>query len=108
MPHGVFVDHQQFVWFTDVAMHQVFKYDFTAIKTENKTELILALGTAFAPGSDKNHFCKPAAVIVIPSDGSIFVADGYCNGRIVKFDAEGRFIAEYGEQSKPSRIGRIM
>ena len=33
-------------------------------------------------GSDKNHFCKPAGVVVFKIDGSIYVADGYCNNRV--------------------------
>jgi hypothetical protein len=46
-----------------------------------------ALGTEFEPGEDAEHFCMPTDVSV-SSDGSIFVADGYCNSRIVKFDKE--------------------
>lgn len=30
------------------------------------------------------------------SDGSVFVADGYCNGRIVHFDSFGHVIRAWG------------
>lgn len=33
--------------------------------------------------------------VVIASDGAIFVADGYCNSRVVRYSAEGVFEAEY-------------
>ena len=36
----------------------------------------LVLGTAFVPGNDEKHFCKPTSVAVA-SNGVIFVADGY-------------------------------
>ncbi|KAI8438924.1 hypothetical protein MSG28_011246 [Choristoneura fumiferana] len=37
----------------------------------------------FVPGNDELHFCKPSAVAVLAS-GEFFVADGYCNTRIMK------------------------
>ena len=36
---------------------------------------------------------------VVAPDGSVFVADGYCNNRIVRYDAAGRFSA-YWEMGK--------
>ncbi|GBP92642.1 Peptidyl-alpha-hydroxyglycine alpha-amidating lyase 1 [Eumeta japonica] len=38
----------------------------------------------FIPGDDETHFCKPSAVAVRPS-GEFFVADGYCNTRIINW-----------------------
>ena len=35
----------------------------------------LTLGTAFVPGTGREHFCKPAAVAV-ESSGVFYVADG--------------------------------
>lgn len=58
----------------------------------------LTLGVQFEPGNDRTHFCKPAAVTAT-KDGSIFVADGYCNSRIVKFSATGKYLLEWGEAS---------
>lgn len=49
------------------------------------------------PGSDQNHFCQPTDVAVEPSTGAIFVADGYCNSRIVQFSPSGKFITQWGE-----------
>ncbi|VDP13321.1 unnamed protein product [Soboliphyme baturini] len=80
MPHGLTCDKQGNVWLTDVALHQP----------------TLVLGEAFVPGSDQKHFCKPTDVAVLESGDAIFVADGYCNSRIVKFDSSGKYIQEYG------------
>lgn len=45
-------------------------------------------------GSDENHFCQPTDVAVA-SNGIFFVADGYCNQRIMKFDPSGKLITTY-------------
>jgi peptidylamidoglycolate lyase len=56
------------------------------------------IGERFVPGSDDKHLCQPAGVAVA-RDGSVFVADGYCNSRVVKFSAEGKYLMEFGEES---------
>ena len=61
----------------------------------------MTLGVAFEPGSDSAHFCKPTDVAVA-EDGTIFVADGYCNRRIMIFDRQGRFISSLGEERECS------
>jgi hypothetical protein len=87
MPHGLSIDTEGNLWLTDVGMHQVFKY--------SKGELVLTLGEAFVPGSDSSHFCKPTDVVVSNDGSYIYVADGYCNSRIAKFDSKGKFLKEY-------------
>uniref|UniRef100_A0A182QCA2 peptidylamidoglycolate lyase n=1 Tax=Anopheles farauti TaxID=69004 RepID=A0A182QCA2_9DIPT len=94
MPHGLTIDHEQNYWLTDVALHQVFKFDLD----HSTTEPVLTLGTRFEPGNDMYHYCKPTSVAVLKS-GEFFVADGYCNGRIVKYTAEGLPIMSWGRNS---------
>ena len=63
----------------------------------------LVLGRAFEPGSDINHFCMPTAVAVSESTGDFFVADGYCNSRIMKYSKDGklkRIISEYSSNTQ--------
>jgi hypothetical protein len=48
----------------------------------------------FAVGSYK--FNKPADVSVDPLDGTIYVADGYGNSRVVAFNPAGVFLRMYG------------
>ncbi|CAF0765592.1 unnamed protein product [Adineta ricciae] len=88
MPHGLTIDSQENVWLTDVAMHQVFKYS-------KERTLVLSLGERFVPGSDSTHFCKPTDVAVSSDGEDIYVADGYCNSRIVKFDSNGKKVRQY-------------
>uniref|UniRef100_A0A2M3ZE61 peptidylamidoglycolate lyase n=1 Tax=Anopheles braziliensis TaxID=58242 RepID=A0A2M3ZE61_9DIPT len=94
MPHGLTIDHEQNYWITDVALHQVFKFN---VNHSTKAPL-LTLGQRFQPGNDFYHFCKPTSVAVLPS-GEFFVADGYCNGRIIKYTAEGKPILSWGRNS---------
>lgn len=96
MPHGLTVDYESNIWLTDVGLHQVFKYDLRKQKTP-----LLTLGTAFEKGDDQTHFCKPTAVAISQLKGDIFVADGYCNSRIVQFDRNGQFIREFKDYDKP-------
>lgn len=97
MPHGLTIDRAGNVWLTDVGMHQVFKYDFT----QSSDEPQLVLGVAFQHGSDENHLCKPTDVAVSMANNDVFVADGYCNQRVVQFDKNGNFIREYKDERSP-------
>ncbi|XP_022228749.2 peptidyl-alpha-hydroxyglycine alpha-amidating lyase 1, partial [Drosophila obscura] len=93
MPHGLTVDPEDNVWLTDVAMHQVFK--FAPRGAGNKP--LLTLGEAFQPGSGKK-FCKPTSVAIL-DNGDFFVADGYCNARILKYSRAGELILSWGQNS---------
>jgi hypothetical protein len=93
MPHGLSLDLEaEHVWLTDVAMHQVFKFS-----VDGKRRLI-ELGTPFVPGSDDVHFCKPTSVA--DTGEFVFVADGYCNSRVVMFSAAGKYLGEFGQSSE--------
>ncbi|XP_053685548.1 peptidyl-alpha-hydroxyglycine alpha-amidating lyase 1 [Sabethes cyaneus] len=94
MPHGLTIDRHNNYWLTDVGLHQVFKFDLSV----SSTEPILTLGNRFKPGNDIRSFCKPTSVAVLDS-GDFFVADGYCNGRVIKFSPEGSVILSWGKNS---------
>ena len=49
----------------------------------------------FVPGDDSSHFCKPTDVVVSNDGSNIYVSDGYCNSRIIKFNSKGIFIKQY-------------
>ncbi|CAD1475224.1 unnamed protein product, partial [Heterotrigona itama] len=106
LPHGLTIDMYGNYWITDVALHQVFKFDSKDIarlrKGEYSQETIfsnpkpsLVLGEAFVPGNNDKRFCKPTAVAV-ENNGDFFVSDGYCNSRIIKFNAKGERILKWG------------
>ena len=47
--------------------------------------------------AQKYILCRPTDVGWDPQ-GNIFVSDGYCNNRVVKYDKNGRFIAQAGSE----------
>ncbi|UJR10829.1 hypothetical protein I4U23_015016 [Adineta vaga] len=89
MPHGVTIDHRGNIWLTDIA---IIKY------------LSLIVGEKFQSGSGQNQFCRPADVVVM-KNGDFFVADGYCNNRIIKFNQQGQFIKEWGTSMSGKKDG---
>uniref|UniRef100_A0A669DUL9 Peptidylglycine alpha-amidating monooxygenase n=1 Tax=Oreochromis niloticus TaxID=8128 RepID=A0A669DUL9_ORENI len=99
LPHGITTDKENNYWVTDVALHQVLK-----VSSDGKDRTLMALGEAFIPGSDNNHFCQPTDVAVDTESGNIFVSDGYCNARIIKFSADGKYLSEWGAGISPARI----
>uniref|UniRef100_A0A1A9WQJ0 peptidylamidoglycolate lyase n=1 Tax=Glossina brevipalpis TaxID=37001 RepID=A0A1A9WQJ0_9MUSC len=85
LPHGLTIDTHGNYWITDVAMHQAFKF------RASESQPLITIGTRFRPGSTIKHLCKPTS-IAVATTGEFFVADGYCNQRILKFNAAGRLL----------------
>lgn len=90
MPHGLTVDKNDNVWVTDVALHQIFKFN-------HEGRLLMKLGEEKVPGNDASHFNRPTD-IVVASDGSFYVSDGYGNSRVIKFSSEGNYLFEWGKK----------
>ena len=107
LPHGLHVDDDGNVWVTDSQGndeigHQVFKFS-------PEGEVLMTLGVAGEPGSDPEgrHLNEPCDVVTWGPTGEIFVSDGHSGqnpdppegrtGRILKYDAEGNFIKQWGE-----------
>lgn len=93
LPHGLTVDKEGNYWVTDVAMHQVFKL------APGKDKPLMVLGKAFEPAtgdSDTERFCQPTDVAVA-SNGDIFVSDGYCASRVLKFNSKGQYVGHFGD-----------
>ena len=90
VPHGLFVDHEDNIWITDLGRHQVLKFS-------NSGELLMTVGEERVPGLDGQHFNQPTDVAVTP-DGSFYVSDGYRNNRIAKFSADGKFLFDWGKR----------
>lgn len=88
MPHGLTVDGRGRIWLTDVGLHQVFVFT-------PEGELVMQLGEAGVPGTDSAHFNMPTDVAVA-KDGSFYIADGYGNSRVLKFDSTGHFLFAWG------------
>ena len=95
-PHGLHVDREGNVWVADARGdgergHQVWKFS-------PEGEVLMTLGTKGVAGEGDYVFDQPSDVLVAP-DGSIFVADGHGRGgnnRVVKYDADGTYLMEFG------------
>ncbi len=87
--HFIRIDPAGNIWIANITSHVVRKYS-----PEGK--VLLTLGEAGRTGADQGHFNKPTDMAILPS-GDIFVSDGYGNRRIVHFDANGKYIKEWGQ-----------
>ena len=96
-PHRVLVnpyDPERHVWLVDDGAHAIFKF------TRDGKTLVQTIGTYNEPGTDATHFARPTFIAWLP-DGAFFVADGYENTRVVKFDAAGKYMLAWGERGTP-------
>jgi DNA-binding beta-propeller fold protein YncE len=91
-PHGLRIDKNDIVWIADMDNHLVQKFS-----PEGK--LLLSLGMKNKPGLAADQFNQPADAFVGP-DGEVYVADGYGNSRVAKFESDGKFIKDWGKKGK--------
>jgi DNA-binding beta-propeller fold protein YncE len=90
--HGLRIDRDDNLWTTDNADHVVIKFD-------HEGKVLMTLGERGVAGEDERHFNKPADVAVA-ANGDFFVADGYGNSRVAKFDKDGKFLLTWGKKGK--------
>jgi DNA-binding beta-propeller fold protein YncE len=93
-PHSVFIspyDPEKNVWVVDDYRHAIFKF------TNDGSKLLQTIGTPNEHASDDKHFYRPTFMAWQP-DGSFYVADGYANTRVVKFDKDGKYLTTWGEK----------
>ena len=97
--HGIFVDHNDFVWVGDNAETGGHIYKFT-----RDGKFVMRLGKPGTPGgsNDTEHLNRPADMVVDRETNEIFVADGYANHRVIVFDAAtGAYRRHWGAYGKP-------
>lgn len=90
-PHGLRVDAKGNVWVTDNARHVVYRMS-------REGQVTLTLGTLDKGGAGPTQLRSPDD-LVFDSKGLIYVADAG-NKRIAKFDAGGKYLAEWGKGGK--------
>ncbi len=78
------------LWTTDNRNH-------TVLALDSKGEVLRTYGERNVPGDDARHFDRPADIAFGPG-GILFVADGYGNSRIAKFDESGTMLLEWGRK----------
>jgi len=88
-PHGIRIDPAGNVWTLDANTSMVYKFT-----PEGKKLLEISVGDV----PDKTQpFCG-ATDIAFAKQGHIFVADGYCNARVIEYDAAGKKIRQWGKR----------
>ena len=95
-PHYVTInpyDPEKHVWVVDDFRHAIFKF------TNDGSELVQTLGIPNERGDDGEHFFRPTFMAFL--DDVFFVADGYANTRVVKFDSDGNYLMTWGEAGDP-------
>jgi sugar lactone lactonase YvrE len=96
-PHAVYIspyDPEKRVWIVDDYRHAIF------IFSNDGKKLLQTIGEPNVHASDDKHFYRPTFIAWLP-DGTFFVADGYANTRVVKFDKNGKYLMAWGEKGTP-------
>ncbi|HEX9875547.1 MAG TPA: hypothetical protein VGC50_02710 [Gammaproteobacteria bacterium] len=101
-PHAVYIspyDPEKHVWIVDDYRHAIFKF------TNDGKELVQTIGTPNEHGADESRFYRPT-FMAWRSDGGFYVSDGYANTRVVRFDADGNYMMEWGQPGDEGRETR--
>src|SRR5437879_398731 len=110
--HSVRVDKDDNIWTVDEGTNMVTKF-----APDGRVLMVLGrrppavLGVLASPAgpnlpAEKYIFCRPTDVGWDPQ-GNIFVSDGYCNNRVVKYDKNGRFVAQMGSEKAGKEPGQF-
>jgi NHL repeat-containing protein len=103
--HGIFVDHNNFVWVAGNGMT-----DGMVLKFTRTGKFVLQIGKSgpMTNSMDTTQLGRAADMVVDPSTNELFVADGYFNHRVIVFDAAtGAFKRMWGAYGKPPTDDKI-
>ena len=90
--HGLFVDHNNYVWVGTYRHHRVMKFT-------RDGDLVMTIGTYDVNGgsNDPNLLGGPAGIWVDPETNEAYIADGYRNRRVVVYDGDtGEYLRHWG------------
>jgi len=98
--HAIFVDDDDHVWVTGNG-----PTDRMLLEFNRDGKFLMMIGNSFDGPPDSNSKTsvgRAAGLFVDSSSKEIYVADGYLNGRVVKFNAStGAFIKDWGAYGNP-------
>ncbi len=84
-------DPQKNVWVVDAEGHGVYKF------SNDGKKLLLQLGTPRVAGDDDAHFRRPTFIAFMDAN-TVYLADGYDNTRVIKYDMSGKKLLQWGEK----------
>jgi DNA-binding beta-propeller fold protein YncE len=97
--HGIFVDHNDFVWVAAAGMSDGFVLKFT-----RNGEFVMQIGRQGEQtnSQDTTRLGRASDMIVDPATNELYVSDGYSNHRVIVFDAAtGDFKRMWGAYGNP-------
>lgn len=110
--HSVRVDPEDNIWVVDEGTNMVIKFN-----PAGKIVMVLGHRPEAVAGAVSTVGIQPQPAgkytLGRPTDvgwdaqGDIFVSDGYVNNRVVKYDKNGRFIAQVGSEKASSEPGQL-
>jgi DNA-binding beta-propeller fold protein YncE len=114
MIHGCFVDSENNIWIGGSGDGVVQKW------THDGKTMLLQIGRRGVcdnsdekcgePGSNKSPTLlnEPADIAIDAANGDIYIADGYGNHRVVVFDANGKFLRQWGDAGTDRGLFALM
>lgn len=103
-PHKIRIsayDPARHIWVVDEIRHVIYKF------SNDGRQLVKTLGEIDKPGADESHFGQPQDVAFLP-DGSLLVADGLVNSRVIKFDKNEKYVTQWGTKGNgPGQFDRL-
>jgi sugar lactone lactonase YvrE len=91
-PHGIFVDHNDFVWIGTYMHHRVQKFT-----RDGKLLMTIGQYDKTAGSNDTTLLGGPSGIWVDPKTNEVFISDGYRNRRVIVFDgATGKYLRHWG------------
>jgi len=110
--HSVRVDAQDNIWTVDEGTNTVTKFGpdgkFLMVLGRRPPAVDGVVPTTGGPNLPARRyiFCRPTDVGWDPQ-GNIFVSDGYCNNRVVKYSKDGKFLAQAGSEKSGAEPGQF-
>ena len=91
-PHGIFVDHNDFVWVGSYNRHRVMKFT-----RDGKHVMTIGEYEKTGGSADTHLLGGPSGIWVDPANNEVYISDGYRNRRVIVFDgATGKYLRHWG------------
>lgn len=95
IPHGIRLDPAGNVWTIDAGNSHIYKFT-----PAGEQMLHIDVGDMPPSNPSADGGFRGATDIAFASDGHLFVADGYGNGRVIEYDADGRRVNTWGARGE--------